>query len=170
MTDDVIEKVFSQQPTLDETQKAFLRKVMSLYESFATQSRERRVSIPCRRRKGTRCQNIDCSGERSRSRCPCIEAYYRPATWQESFNESRYMYSLAVCQSAYGYYLLDWADRPAAEPELREALALEETLCRNYPDNTRVSGRHGAYVTQSPPSSSNGLNALTIANKLHGGV
>ena len=54
-----------------------------------------------------------------------------------------YMYSLAVCQSAYGYYLLDWADRTAAEPELREAWALEETLCKNYPDNAMYQAAMG---------------------------
>jgi serine/threonine protein kinase len=40
LTDDVVETMFTKQPELDETQTAFLRKVLGFYEAFTQQSAE----------------------------------------------------------------------------------------------------------------------------------
>ncbi len=139
MTDDVIETLFSQQPTLDETQKEFLRKVMASYESFATQSRTSEESrFLAADGKYRVAKILIVLGER-----PEAMAVYRDVIpelrelTKEFPTNPEYIYFLSTCLSRYGYYLLDWADRPAAEPALREALTLQETLCKNDPGNAK---------------------------------
>ncbi len=140
MTDDVIEKVFSQQPNLDETQKAFLRKVMSFYESFATQSRTSEESRFLAADGKVRVAKIlVVLGER-----PEALSLYRsviPALRdlsQEFPKNPEYMALLAHCKLYYGYYLPvpDSGDRTAEATEVREALEIQERLCKNYPLNS----------------------------------
>lgn len=54
---------------------------------------------------------------------------------EEFPDNPEYIHLLAASQSRYGYYQLDSGDRAAAEPRLREALALQESLCTKYPQN-----------------------------------
>src|SRR5262249_42183084 len=51
LTDDVVETVFARQPEPDETEKAFLRKVLGFYESFTRQSGDT-TEARCLRAKG----------------------------------------------------------------------------------------------------------------------
>ncbi|MCC6511584.1 MAG: tetratricopeptide repeat protein, partial [Pirellulaceae bacterium] len=137
MTDDVIQKVFSQQPVLDDSQKAFLRKVMTLYESFAAQSRTSEESrFLAADGKARVAKILLVLGER-----PEAMALYRDVipelrklTKEFPMNPDL-IELLASCHLSYGTYIRESGDPSAAEPELREALALQEALCTSFPEN-----------------------------------
>jgi eukaryotic-like serine/threonine-protein kinase len=135
MTDDVIEKLFTQQPKLGGNEKAFLRKVLAYYEEFAREQGETEAARAVAAGGQLRVAKVRAVlGERREA-----EEGYRAAIGQyeqllfESPDVPPYRFELALSHNNLGVLLVELGKRPEAAAAYRQALGLHEKLAAEFP-------------------------------------
>jgi serine/threonine protein kinase len=136
MTDDVIEKLFAQQPKLGANEKAFLRKVVAYYEEFAREQGETEEARAVAAEGQLRVAKVRAFlGERREA-----EEGYRSAVRHyemlaaEFPAVAEYRQELAVSQNNLGILLVELGKHPEAESVHRQALDLRAQLAAEFPE------------------------------------
>jgi tetratricopeptide (TPR) repeat protein len=135
LTDDVVETVFAKQPEPDETEKAFLRKVIGFYEAFTQQSGETAEARFLRARGYFKVAHLrGLLGEP-----PAAVAGYRQAEalleqLADQFpNEAEYRQKLARTEGNLGIELAKQRKEAEAETAFRKGIALRTQLAEHFP-------------------------------------
>jgi serine/threonine protein kinase/tetratricopeptide (TPR) repeat protein len=138
MTDDVIEKLFAQQPALGATEKAFLRKVLTYYEEHAREQGDTERARALAAEGQLRVAKLRAFlGDRRQA-----EAGYRLAIDQcaqlagETPAVSTYRQNLATSLNNLGVLLVDLGKHAEAETCYRRALALRQKLSEESPTSS----------------------------------
>jgi serine/threonine protein kinase/Flp pilus assembly protein TadD len=139
MTDDVIEKLFAQQARLTESDKAFLRKVLTYYQGFASEQGETEQARAVAAGGQLRVAKVNAFlGERR-----AAEAGYRTAIRQferlvdESPVNAEFRRPLALGHNNLGALLVELGKHEEAETHYRKSLDLGEKLAAEFPDERR---------------------------------
>jgi serine/threonine protein kinase/Flp pilus assembly protein TadD len=139
MTDDVIEKLFAQQARMTESDKAFLRKVLTYYQGFASEQGETEEARAVAAGGQLRVAKVNAFlGERR-----AAEAGYRTAIRQferlvdESPANADFRRQLALGHNNLGALLVELGQHEEAETHYRKSLDLGEKLAAEFPDDRR---------------------------------
>jgi serine/threonine protein kinase/tetratricopeptide (TPR) repeat protein len=138
LTDNVVETMFARQPVLDETEKAFLRKVLASYESVARDLGNTAEARLLRAKGLFEVAHLHALlGDN-----PQAEAGYRQAMplleqLAADFPDvAKYRHKLARSHGNLGIVLAELEKRVEAETAFRRAIALRQQLADDFPDIT----------------------------------
>jgi tetratricopeptide (TPR) repeat protein len=135
LTDDVIEKLFAQQPQLGDNERAFLHKVLGFYQAFAAERGETEEARAVAADGQFRVAKVRAFlGERSEAVSGYREAIRLSERLATDFPAvPEYRQDLAMSHNNLGLLLADLGKRTEAEAAYRQALALREKLAADFP-------------------------------------
>jgi serine/threonine protein kinase/tetratricopeptide (TPR) repeat protein len=146
LTDDVVERLFARQPTLGETEKAFLRKVLTLYEEFP---REQDQAADARALRATGYMKV-ASIQNTLGQETDAEAAFRTAETlltklKEEFPAStEYRLALWDARNSLAELLQNRGKTEEAETVLRNLVAEAETMLAGSPKDPGYNHTLGA--------------------------
>jgi serine/threonine protein kinase len=135
LTEDVVEKMFARQPELDAAQKAFLRKVLSFYETLTRQVGRSAEARWLQAKGHFKVASLRGLLDESRQ---AVRGYRRAAALLErlagEFPEvAKYRHSWANTQANLGLLLAQQGKDAAAEKAFRRGIALQRKLEKDLP-------------------------------------
>jgi tetratricopeptide (TPR) repeat protein len=139
LTDDVVETMFTKQPDLDETQTAFLRKVLAFYEAFTQQSAETAEARFLRAKGYFKVAHLrGLLGEHAAA----VEGYRKTEGLLESLvaqfpDVADYRFKLARTEDNVAVALAKSGKELEAEAAFTKGIALGTKLAENLPQDPR---------------------------------
>jgi serine/threonine protein kinase/tetratricopeptide (TPR) repeat protein len=136
LTEDVVENLLSRQPTPGETEKAFLRKVLGLYDEFTRELGETESARAVRANGFHRVATVRAVlGELADAEAAFDQALELRAGLAADFpGVPRYRYDLAWTRESLALLWRDQGQLDRAEGGIREALELRTALVEEFPD------------------------------------
>jgi serine/threonine protein kinase/tetratricopeptide (TPR) repeat protein len=137
LTDDVVQTMFARQAQLDETEKAFLRRVIEQHEAIARQEGET-PKAQFIRAKGQ--YQVAYLREKLGEQHEALAGYQQAAGMlgqlAEQFpDEALYRHKLARAEGNLGILLARLGKQPEAETAIRRGIELRTKLTADFPDN-----------------------------------
>jgi tetratricopeptide (TPR) repeat protein len=135
LTDDVVEKIFAKQPELDETEKAFLRRVIRFYEAFTQEAGETAEARFLRAKGYFKVAHLrDLLGEQHEA----AEGYQKAEMLLEALasefpDEPEYRQKLGRTEGNLGVVLAEIGEERDAETTFHKALDLRTDLAKEFP-------------------------------------